>query len=53
MADHPKSAVDNFRVIFHGGMSTNEAQIREGHKANLFFSEPLAVVGSIWQRVGY
>jgi hypothetical protein len=53
MADHPVSAVDNFRVIFHGGMPTNEAQIPEGHNANLFFNEPRAVLGSIWQRVVY
>jgi hypothetical protein len=27
MADHHRSAVESFRVIFHEGMSTNEAQI--------------------------
>jgi hypothetical protein len=34
-------------------MSTNEAQIPEGHRGNLFFNEPGAVLGSISQRAGY
>jgi hypothetical protein len=53
MTDHLRSAVEDFRVIFHERMPMNEAQILGGHKANLLFHGNHDVLGLRWPRVAW